>query len=241
MDSLKRREIRLGNATEPDVKESFVYFPENLAPWPEIEDFKESFIDVFHNFTILLHRILEVLALSLDLEREFFKKHHCTLERQGGTVMRTALYPKMPDDFKKTDGQLRCSEHTDWGTVTVIHQDNVGGLQVKTKSGEWIDVKPKDGTFVVQIADLMQRWTSNKFYAPPHRVLKLPDETNSFIGAKRSRFSLIYFGNPDSDTVVQGIDGSKYEPIIASHYYEELNEKASKQGYEETFHHTLDI
>ncbi|CAH1802465.1 unnamed protein product [Owenia fusiformis] len=231
--------VERGSSTEPDVKECYMYFPANLAPWPEIKYFKESFIEVFQNFTILQHRILEVLALSLNLEREFFKKHHRTLDKKSATCIRAAFYPKMPDDFKKTNGQVRCAEHIDYGALTFIHQDNVGGLQVKTKSCKWIDLKSKDGALVVLLGDLMQRWTSDKFYAPPHRVLKLPDETDGFIGANRSRLSLIYFGSPDADTLVQGIEGSKYEPIIASHHYERRTERASREGYKGTYQELL--
>ncbi|CAH1790549.1 unnamed protein product, partial [Owenia fusiformis] len=76
---------------------------------------------------------------------------------------------------------------------------------VKSRSGCWIDVIPKDGCVIVLIADLMQRWTSDKFQANPHRVVKLPCEPEDMEGGEKSRFSMIYFGNPDYDAMISSI------------------------------------
>ncbi|CAH1790550.1 unnamed protein product [Owenia fusiformis] len=169
------------------------------------------------------------MALSLQQERTLFTKLHNTLTKKTRTQVRILNYPKMPEDFTKTENQMRLGEHTDWGTVTFIAQDNMGGLQVKSRSGDWIDVTPKDGCIIVLIAELMQRWTSDKFQANPHRVVKLPCESESIKGGEKSRFSMIYFGNPDWDAVINSIDDSKYEPIKANDHLDELwNESFGK-------------
>ncbi|CAH1790551.1 unnamed protein product [Owenia fusiformis] len=132
------------------------------------------------------------MALSLQQERTLFTKLHNTLTKKTRTQVRILNYPKMPEDFTKTENQMRLGEHTDWGTVTFIAQDNMGGLQ-------------------------------------PHRVVKLPCESESIKGGEKSRFSMIYFGNPDWDAVINSIDDSKYEPIKANDHLDELwNESFGK-------------
>ncbi|CAG2238910.1 unnamed protein product [Mytilus edulis] len=75
----------------------------------------------------------------------------------------------------EVQGQVRCGEHSDYGTLTLLFQDNIGGLEVKSRDGEYIQAPPIPGTIVVNIGDLMQRWTSDKLIANKHRVL-IPTE-----------------------------------------------------------------
>ncbi|CAH1790590.1 unnamed protein product [Owenia fusiformis] len=206
-----------------DVKEVFDYEYWLPSRWPKsVKYFEETYTEMFREFTTLFMRVLEVMALSLNLERTFFTKLHNTFTKKTRTLLRILNYPKMPEDFKKSESQMRLGGHTDWGTVSFIAQDNVGGLQIKSLSGDWIDATPKDGCLLVLIGDLMQRWTSDTFQANPHRSMKLPCEPVDMRGGEKSRFSMVYFGNSDSDAMIGSIGDSKYEPINAGEYYEKL-------------------
>ncbi|CAH1800120.1 unnamed protein product [Owenia fusiformis] len=213
-----------------DVKEFFDYEYWLPARWPKnVNGFEEVYKEMFREFTTLFRRVLEVMALSINQERTFFTKLHNTYTKRTRTKMRLLNYPNMPEDFTKTESQIRLGEHTDWGTVTLIAQDSVGGLQGKTRSGEWIDVTPKDGCLLVVIGQLVQRWTSDKLQANPHRVMKLPSEAEDMKAGKNSRFSMTYFGQPDCEAMIGSVGDSKYEPINANDHIEQR--LAESYGY----------
>ena len=84
--------------------------------------------------------------------------------------------------------------HQDAGGFTMLQQDDVGGLEIKTKSGEWLIVPPVENSFVVNIGDSMRMWTNNRFASTLHRVV------NHY---GRERYSVGVFANPDYDTVIR--------------------------------------
>ena len=84
--------------------------------------------------------------------------------------------------------------HQDAGGFTMLQQDDVGGLEIKTKSGEWLIVPPVENSFVVNIGDSMRLWTNNRFASTLHRVV------NHY---GRERYSVGVFANPDYDTVIR--------------------------------------
>ena len=67
-------------------------------------------------------------------------------------------------------GQLRAGEHSDYGSITLLLQDQIGGLEVRTRQGDWIAAPPIDDTIVVNVGDAMQRWTGDRLTSTPHRV-----------------------------------------------------------------------
>jgi isopenicillin N synthase-like dioxygenase len=94
----------------------------------------------------------------------------------------------MPDD------QFGTSAHTDYGCVTLLWQDSVGGLEVRNKAGQWIPAPPVPGSFVINLGDFMARWTNDRYASTPHRVVNR---------SGRERFSMPVFLDPDHDTLVQ--------------------------------------
>src|SRR5258707_15442551 len=82
-------------------------------------------------------------------------------------TLRILHYPPMPDRI--ADGQLGAGEHTDYGNVTLLATDEVGGLEVRTRSGEWLAAPVIPGTFVCNIGDFLMRWTNERLciYAAP--------------------------------------------------------------------------
>src|SRR5690606_24581271 len=91
------------------------------------------------------------------------------------------------------DEQFGVSPHTDFGTLTLPCQDPIGGLQVQGRGGDWIVARPIEGTLVVNVGDLMERWTNLRFKSTPHRVINRTG---------RQRLSIAVFVDPNFETPV---------------------------------------
>jgi isopenicillin N synthase-like dioxygenase len=113
-------------------------------------------------------------------------------------------------DYPAGAGGARAGAHRDYGCLTIIRSD-AGGLEAETRGGEWLAVAAPPGGFVVNIGDLMQRWTGDRWVSTLHRVVG-PDD------APR-RQSLVFFHNPRSDAVIETLgNGAAYEPVTAGEY-----------------------
>jgi isopenicillin N synthase-like dioxygenase len=114
-------------------------------------------------------------------------------------------------------GQLRAAAHTDFGTMTLLAaEDRPGGLEVLMRQGGWISVAPPPSAFVVNIGDMMARWTNDRWVSTLHRVANPPVEAGH--GARR--ISLVFFLNPNYDAIVAPWAGpSRHEPITVGEYY----------------------
>ena len=118
--------------------------------------------------------------------------------------------------------QVRGGEHTDYGSLTILHCDDVpGGLQVQRRDGGWIDVHAPLGSFVCNIGDLMMRWTNDHWVSNWHRVANPPREQ-----AAQDRYSLVFFHMPNHDAEIGCIETctgpdspTKYPPITCSDYF----------------------
>jgi isopenicillin N synthase-like dioxygenase len=100
-------------------------------------------------------------------------------------------YP--PQRGRIDESQLGAGAHTDYGCLTILAQDGVEGLQVRNVQGEWIDAPPIAGTFVVNIGDMMARWTNDLFASTKHRVINRSGQ---------ERYSLPFFYDPEYDAEV---------------------------------------
>jgi isopenicillin N synthase-like dioxygenase len=128
-------------------------------------------------------------ALALDLKEDFFTRRmeHPT------AILRLLRYPPNPQAAAMQKTQPGCGAHSDYGYLTILAQDSVGGLQVQNRAGKWIDAKPVPGAYVCNIGDMMAQWTNDRFAATQHRVVSSPD---------RERYSIPFFFHPDFDTEV---------------------------------------
>ncbi|MFM2067799.1 MAG: hypothetical protein RLZZ584_2708, partial [Pseudomonadota bacterium] len=127
------------------------------------------------------------------------------------------------------DGQIGSGAHTDWGGITLLAQDSAGGLQVRGDDGRWLDAPPVDGSFVVNLGDLMQRWTNDLYRSNLHRVV------NTASGL--DRYSIAYFYDIDYHARVEVLPGcasaerpARYAPITAGAHIVEMYQRTTLAG-----------
>ncbi len=212
IDALHRGWLAVGQAkmyagAKIDLKESFLWGLELGADDPDViagkklmgpnhwPDFMPEMRDVLSRYydEILAcgRRLLSGLALSLDRPAAFFEPHFAKPLARGSLV----YYPPQPPDLGET--QFGVAPHTDYGGITLVAQDDTGGLQVLAKSGEWVTAHPIPDTLVINIGDLMARWTNNRFSSNAHRVIN---------ASGRERRSVAVFFDPAFDTVIDPRD-----------------------------------
>ena len=194
-----------------DLHEAFNYRPLGSFNdvWPNVGNF-ETLAKQMHGIGWeLSRRFCDALSLGLDLSIDFMRNAHSKRSNQ----VRTIYYPPVDEHRKIAPDQARLGEHTDWGTVAFNFQDQVGGLEVRDPSGEFVQVTPLPNTVVVTPSALLQRWTADDIKGAVHRIL-LDDERR-----QKTRQAIILFVQPDDDTEIRCLDGSnKYEPITSKAY-----------------------
>ena len=128
--------------------------------------------------------------------------------------------------------QMRCGEHSDFGTMTLLFQDKVGGLEVLVPKTGYVPVKPMSGTVIVNMGDMISRWTSDTLIANKHRVGFTDDEAQRM----QRRQSVAFFVHPDSEYIIKCLDGSdKYEPISSADYAKyRLNQTVGQMRYKQS-------
>jgi isopenicillin N synthase-like dioxygenase len=158
-------------------------------PWPDwLPGWRQSVLDYFAAMEQLARLLLDGLALSLDLAPGHFD--HCL--DQHMSAVRLLHYP--PHPAADPAREVGCGAHTDWGVLTILAQDATGGLEVRLPSGEWIAAEPVPGAFVINIGDMMARWTNDIYASTPHRVLNR---------SPRDRYSAAFFFDPNFSTRVE--------------------------------------
>ena len=180
-----------------DLKESFSLNQASLGlldRWHiPVAGFRETVLDLHDAGARACASLLQAMALSLDAPEDFFVDKHAP---HAGTV-RFFHYP--PVEHQPGAGQLRAGSHTDYGTVTLVFQDGVEGLEAFVDGG-WLTVPVVPGTVTVNVADLLSRWTNGIYRSPKHRVA-LPGAD-----VTRSRYSTVFFYNPNSQVTVRCMD-----------------------------------
>lgn len=183
--------------------------------WPSegVDDFRETQVSFYLRCKDLSLRVLRLMAIGLGLEPEVFLKAHKHIGSDvNGSTLRALYYPPVKSECVMPS-QLRCGEHSDYGSVTLVFQSPQGGLEVLSRTGEYISAPGIPGTVLINVADLMQRWTSDAYVSSVHRVL-LPA-----VGDSNRRQSLAFFVQPDDEAIISCCDGSdKYPPVQAGDY-----------------------
>ena len=201
----------LGYDNPPDLREQFYIGPlTSRAPefahipgaaalyaeniWPDTPaDYREAFITAYRTLETLGGTLMRVFAVALDVDERFFDDK---IDRHFSTLP-VNHYPE--PEGEPLPNQIRAGEHTDFGSLTILAvSQRAGGLQVKLRDGAWLDVTAEPDEFIVNIADMMQRWTNDRWLSNVHRVVNPPAEARS--GSKR--MSLGYFLHPNYDAEI---------------------------------------
>ncbi|KAI9058367.1 thymine dioxygenase [Trametes sanguinea] len=203
-------------AKAPDVKESFE------SGW------EESNVDLTISivFTRTCHEternILRALCLALGIPEDYLVKYHEAHDNQ----LRLLHYPSVPVQDLEEEKISRIDAHSDFGSITLLLQDDVGGLEVEdpNKPGHFISAPPIEGALIVNAGDFMMRWSNVSIRSTIHRV-RAPPQRKVVNGMTPERYSIPYFCAPEFSAVVECLPGTysddnppKYEPISASQY-----------------------
>jgi isopenicillin N synthase-like dioxygenase len=175
--------------------------------WPSLPGFREAVETYRAAMLEAALRMQRALSMALGLDPDFFG------ERPGQTMyhLRLIHYPSM-ETLTPEPGQLGCGAHTDYGTLTLLADDGNGGLQVRQRSGEWVDVSVPEGHLVVNLGDLMAIWTNDRWISNPHRVVNPPGV---------DRYSSPFFVTPPFHLEISClIDDQvpKHEPMVSGPY-----------------------
>ncbi|PXF32674.1 2OG-Fe(II) oxygenase [Pokkaliibacter plantistimulans] len=154
--------------------------------YPQLEGFQSLMERYYAELFPVAMRILKAMALALKMPEDFFSQSFST----HVTVLRVIHYPPRPEQVHDNGA----GAHTDYGCITLLRQDQIGGLQVRGVDGQWIDATPIEDSYVVNIGDLMQHWTNDIYRSTAHRVVS-PQ-------AGVHRYSSPFFVEPDFDTLV---------------------------------------
>ncbi|MFK7854779.1 MAG: isopenicillin N synthase family dioxygenase [Granulosicoccus sp.] len=188
-----------------DLKESFIWGAQDANgatqqdhplrgpnQWPsftpDLQNHAMSYFDQVHEVAFHLMR---GFALGLGLNENFFLRS-CSRPLSRASFV---YYP--PQSQQSTQEQFGVGPHTDFGVLTVLCQDDTGGLQVEDINGDWIHAPPIEGTLVVNVGDLLSRWTAGAYKSTPHRVVN---------SSGRERLSLVLAFDPDPETVIDSRD-----------------------------------
>ena len=195
-------------------------FTQNV--WPdEVPGFERAWVDYYEAMGELGRALHHLFALALDLPETYFDgmfdKHMSTMSVNN--------YPDQP--IAPLPDQMRASPHTDYGAFTILHtEDKPGGLEVYCEDGTWQAVPIVPGAYIINVGDLMARWTNDRWVSPLHRVVNPPRDKSE--GSRRQ--SVVFFFHPNYDATVACLPScetggkAKYEPIKAfDHLFEKIN------------------
>ncbi|ESW80607.1 2OG-Fe(II) oxygenase [Mesorhizobium sp. LSJC269B00] len=213
-----------GENTDPgktkDLKECFDFGPERSTlegpffgpnQWPSsLPEFRELTYGYHQKMVDLAKKLLQGIALSLDLSESYFEN----LTRNPISIQRLLHYP--PQSGCVGEEIIGIGAHTDYGNLTVLAQDDVGGLQVMNRHGDWIEGIPIHGTFVINIGDLIQRLTNDLYLANMHRVVN---------SSGRERYSIPFFIDADFNAIIEPLPSFvtdsnplRYKPVICGEH-----------------------
>ena len=155
--------------------------------WPELPGFRAAVGGYMDAMRAFCQRLLRPMAMALGLPPDWFAPYF----RQPTEFLRLLHYPPQAPD--SPDDAFGSAPHTDYGCITILAQDMAGGLEVRRRDGTWLKARPIPGTWVVNVADMLSRWTNGRWQSTPHRVKNL---------SGGDRYSCPYFFDMSMDAAV---------------------------------------
>jgi len=173
-------------------------------PWPaSMPSMQQEVLDYCARVSALARGLLRVAALGIGLPEDTFLRYF----DDPLSLLRLIHYP--PQEPSETEGRFGTRPHTDNCAFTILAQDETGGLEILGEGGEWLGVPPLEGSYVINLGEVMKIWTGGMFMATPHRVINR---------SGRERFSIPFFMNPTRDAVIRPIleraASGKAEPVF---------------------------
>jgi isopenicillin N synthase-like dioxygenase len=222
-----------GVETPPDLKESFNGGPLSVPPgmadkdalsfcyaetiWPAAPaGFKDAWQAYYRAMEDLAARVMRLFAAALTLPEDYF----AGMIDYPVSALRALNYPEQT--IAPKPGQLRAGAHSDYGSLTILlPQEGSKGLQIERPDGSWLDVPPIPGAYIINIGDLMQRWTNDRWVSTVHRVVNPANAEE----AMRRRQSFAFFHQPNWFAEIKCLDvclelgeEAKYEPVLSGPY-----------------------
>jgi isopenicillin N synthase-like dioxygenase len=228
-------EQTLDEHARPDLKESFYcglpypddhpyvqrgYYSYGANQWPaELPALAPQCAAYTDTMLALARRLMQLMALSLGLPESWF-------DGSGDNPMVTLRLLRYPPHPADADGlSFGAGAHTDWGAITLLAQDRNGGLQVQMPDGRWCDATPIEGTLVINLGDMVPRWTNGLYHSNPHRVRNLHS-------GGEPRHSIPFFYSPDYlarveplPTCVSADNPPRYAPCTAGEHLQQMAAK----------------
>ena len=211
----------------PDLKESFSVGPDCSGPIPAVTDGAErwlrspsqwpvrpatlraSWSAYYRELSTVSEQLLSLMATALDLPDDYFTP---MIDRHTSAI-RALRYPALASSRPADNGALRAGAHSDYGTVTILRTDGVGGLEVQTLDGGWAPVAPEPGTFVVNLGDSIAQWTNDRWRSTLHRVTTT---------SNAERHSMAFFHMANWDAVIDCLptcrepgEAPRHQPAMA--------------------------
>jgi isopenicillin N synthase-like dioxygenase len=211
--------FRIGNDLPPDhplVRRGIPFHGPNQ--WPaDRPGFRETMEEYFAAVHDLAGQVTHAVAVALELPEDYFDAWFTT----AMLVMSPLHYPpqQVTGGEEISEARIGAGAHSDYGCLALLAQDDRGGLQVRNTAGRWIDAKPIPGTFVVNVGDMLARWTNDLFPATLHRVINT---------SGLDRQSIPFFYDPNYDAPVEVLETClaegerpKYEPTTSLAHLQE--------------------
>lgn len=203
-------------ADDPDaIAEKALQGPNQWPDEGQVPGFRATMEDYVARMETLGRKLVSAISVALgmapdDLDPWFEKPT---------TFLRLLHYPTQPQE----EGLFGSAPHTDYGFITLLAQDDVGGLEVRNKAGEWVAAPPMPGTFVMNVGDILARWSNDRFVSTPHRVINR---------SGRERYSQPFFFDPSMDHTIAAMPSCVppgtapvHEPVVYGDYLMERIDK----------------
>lgn len=206
---------------DPDILAKKPLVAVNQWPSDTFPRLQKELLPYYDAVCDVARHVMAAIAVSLDQNADFFEACYQKPLARGQLV----YYPSSTET-DEAEQRFGVAPHTDFGVLTLLLQDSSGGLQVRSKSGEWIEAPSIAGTLVCNIGDLLARWSNDRFASTLHRVINR---------TANARYSIPVFFDPHTDTVVDPADlgvskqDCAYEPVIAGQHISVRNKKSFSQ------------